>query len=82
MRNPHPAFPYLEVTLTCLVVTPEQLAGLGEVIAQFAAYAPDFKGPGTVENAVRQVRSVWEKASLENGDGGAFISHFGNKQWL
>jgi hypothetical protein len=49
---------------------------------KFLQYQPDFKGPSTPEVAVQAVISVWEKASVENGDGGSFVSHHGNKQWL
>ncbi|SPO03145.1 related to protoporphyrinogen oxidase [Cephalotrichum gorgonifer] len=63
-------------------VTPEQTQGLGEVMGRFAAYAPHFKGPTPVDEAIRTVRSLVEKASIENGYGGAFVSHLGNKQWL
>lgn len=51
-------------------------------MAKLATYAPDFKGPTPVDEGVRAVRSTWEKVSIEKGYGGAFISHFGNKQWL
>jgi hypothetical protein len=50
--------------------------------AKFVAYSPDFTGPATPEESVKAVLAVVEKASLANGDGGAFLSHFGNKQWL
>lgn len=49
---------------------------------KFAEYAPGFTGPATAESAIKDVISVWEKASIENGDGGAYVSHHGNKQWL
>ena len=49
---------------------------------KLASYAPHFKGPITTEESVKAVRSVWEKASIEDGFGGAFVSHFGNKQWV
>jgi hypothetical protein len=56
---------------------------LGVVFQKFAAYAPNFKGPSTPEDAIKDVISVWEKASIENGDGGAFLSHRGEvKNWL
>lgn len=45
-------------------------------------YAPNFKGPITPEDSVQQVRAIWEKASIDGGYGGAFISHLGNKQWV
>lgn len=62
--------------------TPEQLQGLMGFVSKLAAYAPHFKGPITPEESVRHVRSTWEKASIEGGFGGAFVSHFGNKQWV
>lgn len=49
---------------------------------KFLAYAPDNKGHVTPEEAVKDVLKVANNASLANGDGGAFLSHFGNKQWL
>jgi hypothetical protein len=63
-------------------VTPEKAAIAGAMVAKFATYAPDFKGPDTPQDSVRAVLSVMEKSSIENGDGGAFVSHFGNKQWI
>jgi hypothetical protein len=50
--------------------------------AKFAKYAPHFKGPIQPEESAIAVLSVVEKASLANGDGGAFVSHLGTKQWL
>lgn len=49
---------------------------------RFMEYAPDFTGPVAPEIAVKDVISVWEKASVENGDGGTFVSQKGNKRWL
>ncbi|KAK4234446.1 hypothetical protein C8A03DRAFT_47221 [Achaetomium macrosporum] len=62
--------------------TPEQLRKLEGVLAKFKSYAPHFTGPTRPEDAIRDVISVWERASVENGDGGSFVSHHGNKQWL
>jgi len=50
--------------------------------AKFAKYAPHFRGPITPEESVKAVMNVVANASIEKGDGGAFVSHFGNKQWL
>ena len=50
--------------------------------AKFMAYTPHFKGAITPEESVKAVLGVTEKSSLENGDGGAFISHLGTKDWL
>jgi NAD(P)-dependent dehydrogenase (short-subunit alcohol dehydrogenase family) len=63
-------------------LTPHQLAGLQSLFGKFAQYAPHFKGPATPEEATRDVINVWENASIEKGDGGAFVSHLGSKQWL
>ncbi|KPM37616.1 hypothetical protein AK830_g8975 [Neonectria ditissima] len=63
-------------------VPPEQQAKLQSMLGKFVAYAPDFKGPITVEESVKAVLSVTYNASLEKGDGGAFVSHHGNKQWI
>jgi hypothetical protein len=52
------------------------------MIPKFATYAPHFKGPISAEESVKAVLSVAKRASVEGGDGGAFISHLGNKQWL
>ncbi|KAJ5200192.1 hypothetical protein N7491_009008 [Penicillium cf. griseofulvum] len=62
--------------------TEEQQKGLAGMLGAFARYAPDFKGPSPPEAAVKDVISVMEKASVEGGDGGSFVSHFGNQQWL
>ncbi|PFH62258.1 hypothetical protein XA68_14389 [Ophiocordyceps unilateralis] len=62
--------------------TPEQMQSLGGLVQKFMQYAPHFSGPAAPEAAVRDVISVWERASVENGDGGSYVSHHGNKQWL
>ena len=63
-------------------VTPHQLAGLQSLLGKFTQYAPHFKGPARPEDSIRDVINVWENASIEKGDGGAYLSHLGNKQWL
>lgn len=72
---------------SCPTATPEQLQNLMGLMGKMAMYAPDLVADGkspasTPEEAIPRIRAVWEKASIENGDGGAFVSHFGNKQWL
>ena len=62
--------------------TPEEMQGLMGFMGKLATYAPHFKGPISPEESVRQVRSTWEKASIESGFGGAFVSHLGTKQWV
>ncbi|KAI8965611.1 putative short chain dehydrogenase [Daldinia sp. FL1419] len=61
---------------------PEDMEKLQAGFAKFLEYAPHFAGPETPESSIKKTRSVWENASVEKGDGGAFVSHFGNKQWL
>ena len=51
-------------------------------MGKLSTYAPDFKGATPVDEAIPIIRSTWEKVSIESGYGGAFISHFGNKQWV
>jgi hypothetical protein len=62
--------------------TPEQIQSLVGFMGKISTYAPDFKGASPVDKAIPAIRLTWEKASIDNGYGGAFISHFGNKQWI
>lgn len=52
------------------------------LMAKFQKYAPHFQGPITPEESVKATISVFEKASVANGDGGSFVSHLGTKQWI
>ncbi|KAG6354612.1 hypothetical protein INS49_004630 [Diaporthe citri] len=63
-------------------LTGEEQQSFAAISAKFQQYAPHFKGPITAEESVKKVISVFEKASLANGDGGSFVSHLGTKQWL
>ena len=63
-------------------MTPEQQGVVRALLEKFKVYAPDFKGPDSPLDSVKAVLSVVEKCSMENGDGGAFLSHFGNRQWI
>jgi hypothetical protein len=49
---------------------------------KFQKYSPTFKGPDTPPESIKAVLSVVEKSSIEKGDGGAYLSHFGNKRWI
>ncbi|KAK6221162.1 hypothetical protein QIS74_04891 [Colletotrichum tabaci] len=62
--------------------SPEDMQGMMGFIGNLARYAPHFKGAITPEESVRHVKSTWEKASIDNGFAGAFVSHLGNKQWV
>ena len=59
-----------------------ELEGIKGMIAQFQKYAPDFTGPITPQQSVEMVLQVIEEKSVEKGDGGIFVSHKGDKNWL
>jgi hypothetical protein len=66
-------------------VTPAQMEGAQKFMGTVMAYNPDFKGPTPVEEAVPKIIAAWEHASIEKGNGGAFISHLaheGNTLWV
>lgn len=69
---------------SCIIVN--QLPGAaelaGKMAAKFSVYAPDWKGPLTPQDSVTAVLSVVNKASIEAGYGGSFVSHHGDKNWL
>jgi NAD(P)-dependent dehydrogenase (short-subunit alcohol dehydrogenase family) len=69
-------------TKSTFTVTEEQMKSLMTMGAKFAQYAPHFTGPITAEESIKLMLSVIEGASIEKGDAGAFVSQFGNKQWL
>lgn len=76
--SPHTFKRYADMILA----TEEELKGVQAMGAAFATYAPNFTGPISSKESVKAVLSVIEKASIKNGDGGSFVSHFGDKQWL
>ncbi|KAK0619548.1 hypothetical protein B0T14DRAFT_430854 [Immersiella caudata] len=63
-------------------ITEEQKAKIGGIVGKFSQYAPGFKGPLTPVESVSMMRGVVEKASIEGGMGGAFVSQHGNDIWL
>jgi NAD(P)-dependent dehydrogenase (short-subunit alcohol dehydrogenase family) len=65
-----------------LTVPPEVMAGMQAFATKLHVHAPHFKGPATAPDSVKDIISTWERASIETGYGGAFVSHFGNKQWV
>ena len=58
------------------------MSKFGTMLQTWQKYAPDFKGPASAESSVKDVLSVIDKCSVENGDCGAILSHLGTKQWL
>jgi NAD(P)-dependent dehydrogenase (short-subunit alcohol dehydrogenase family) len=69
-------------TLTVFpTVTPEEFEGVKPMLEAFTRAKPDFAGPITSQESVDMVLKLAERATVEDF-GGAFVSHFGNQQWL
>ncbi|KAL2825097.1 NAD(P)-binding protein [Aspergillus cavernicola] len=62
--------------------TEEQLAEAVKMVQKFSTYAPFFNGPITPEESVSAILDVITHADIKKGHAGAFVSHYGNKQWL
>ncbi|OCH92055.1 NAD(P)-binding protein [Obba rivulosa] len=61
--------------------TPEEVEGFKKMVATFKKAAPHWDGrPLTPEQSVKMVLDVVNSVTIK--DSGAFVSHFGNKQWL
>ncbi|OGE54077.1 hypothetical protein PENARI_c006G05265 [Penicillium arizonense] len=73
---------YVSTERNKVEAAPEDVDKANILVGKFVEYAPHFQRPLTPEESVTAVLSVMNKASIANGDGGAFISHLGNKQWL
>ncbi|KAI1128462.1 NAD(P)-binding protein [Nemania abortiva] len=64
-------------------VTEEQSKAVMGLGVKFAEYSPRFKGPVQPAESVRDILVQIDKASLEAGYGGDFISHLGKgEKWL
>jgi NAD(P)-dependent dehydrogenase (short-subunit alcohol dehydrogenase family) len=64
-----------------LSFTPIQMEGAGRMFAKFEEMKPGFK-PLSPEKSVQMCLDVAYKANVDKGDGGSFVSHHGNKDWL
>ncbi|KAJ5535583.1 hypothetical protein N7513_008769 [Penicillium frequentans] len=73
---------YVSTERNKVEAAPEDAEKAAMLVGKFVDYAPHFQRPLTPEESVNALLSVMHKASIANGDGGAFISHLGNKQWL
>lgn len=60
--------------------TPKEMEAYEEMLSRFRIIAPDFEGPITPEKSVSLMFEVINKFTVE--DTGAFVSQYGNKQWL
>ncbi|OJI99084.1 hypothetical protein ASPVEDRAFT_187035 [Aspergillus versicolor CBS 583.65] len=65
-------------------LTEEEQAKIAPMIQAFQQFVgPSFRGPRPVEDAVQDILAVIEKSSVENGDGGSFVSHKGDTEhWV
>ncbi|KAI8945237.1 NAD(P)-binding protein [Xylaria longipes] len=64
-------------------ITEEQTKAVMGQLAAFMVYSPRFKGPATPAESVEKILVQINKASLEAGYGGEFISHLGKgEKWL
>lgn len=53
------------------------------LFGKFAGLRDDFKGPSPASEAVQKVINVWENASIEKGNSGAFLPSTGIPgQWV
>ncbi|KAL4787607.1 NAD(P)-binding protein [Aspergillus varians] len=64
------------------IVGEDDKARYADLGAKFLSFAPHFTGMMTPQEAVATVLGLADKSSIENGDGGTFVSHHGNKQWF
>ncbi|KZV87733.1 NAD(P)-binding protein [Exidia glandulosa HHB12029] len=60
--------------------SPEKLARLQEMFAGIVKVAPHFKGPIQPSESVELMLGVLDRTTVEQS--GAFLSHFGNRQWV
>ena len=63
-------------------MTEDQIKNAIALGRKLARYAPHFTGRVTPAESVKDMMAVINKATLEGGYSGSFISHLGNKQWL
>lgn len=80
MRNTDYIFILILIALVLPSATPEDLKTYQEMLAYFRVQAPNFEGPITPEKSVSMMFDVINRWTVE--DTGAFVSHYGNKQWL
>ncbi|KAK3326922.1 hypothetical protein B0T19DRAFT_148903 [Cercophora scortea] len=62
--------------------TPEELQGFLEMGHKFTLYNPDFKDMDQPVDSIKAILSLVDKCSIENGDSGRYLSHFGNRRWV
>ncbi|KAL3494419.1 NAD(P)-binding protein [Aspergillus germanicus] len=60
----------------------EDKSRLASLAAKFMQFAPDWKGPMTPAESASVVLALAHRASIENGDAGAFVSRHGDRNWM
>lgn len=64
------------------IITLAAALGSEERFQSFLCAAPDLKGSMKPPESVEQIWYMVDLKSVENGDGGAFISQYGDKNRL
>lgn len=67
--------------LTFWYLAEEERARMGNMVGKFQKYAPNWKGPISVEESVKLCLGVVDNATFER-NGGQMVSHLGTKQWI
>jgi hypothetical protein len=63
-------------------VNEEDVKRLQVVRARTIAYAPQFKGSASAEEAAKRVLAIAEGSKLEDGKAGTAISQTGTEKWM
>ncbi len=53
-----------------------------QLFAKFQEYSPTFQGPARAEDSVRSVLKLVNKATVDGGYAGVFISHTEGKPYV
>jgi NAD(P)-dependent dehydrogenase (short-subunit alcohol dehydrogenase family) len=61
--------------------TPEQMAKMGKLFEKFVQYNPDFK-MNTPDAAVKDMLTLINRITIEDGFGGAYVSEKGDQKWI
>lgn len=62
------------------IALPEHIPRMQEMGAKFSKLYPNWKGPISPAESVSLTKKVIDNMTIE--ESGAFLSHFGSKEWL
>ncbi len=65
-----------------LIATEEEGQGAMAMFQKFKDYSPTFQGPTKPEDSVKSVLALVNKATVDSGYAGIFISHTEGKPYL